>query len=132
MKKIVIAITLLLACTISANAQDKKNVLEKKAGTKEIVAQSPSEAARKDADAITEYLGLDNKKRESFVGLFQMKHEVMQNQTLSFERKKEMSRIVGAKISASIDANQLEKLKANTVLYNQLTSENILDAKKSK
>jgi hypothetical protein len=56
----------------------------------------------------------------------------MQNQTLSFERKKEMSRIVGAKISASIDANQLEKLKANTVLYNQLTSENILDAKKSK
>jgi hypothetical protein len=51
-----------------------------------------------------------------------MKHKVMQSSSETNESKKEMSRIVGLKIEAGIDSNQLEKLKANTALYNQLLS----------
>ena len=43
----------------------------------------------------------------------------MQSSTETNESKKEMSRIVGLKIEATIDYIQLEKLKANTALYNQ-------------
>jgi hypothetical protein len=132
MKKIVAALTLLLAFSISANAQDEKTTQEKKAYAKEKVALTPPEASRKDADAITEFLRLDAKMRENFVGLFRMKHEVMQDPSSTIERKKEMSRIVGLKIEASIDANLLQKLKANTALYQQLTSEDLLEVKKSK
>jgi hypothetical protein len=51
-----------------------------------------------------------------------MKHKVMQSTTETNDSKKEMSRIVGLKIEATLDSNQLEKLKANTALYNQLLS----------
>jgi hypothetical protein len=51
-----------------------------------------------------------------------MKHEKMQSSTETNESKKEMSRIVGLKIEATIDYIQLERLKANTALYNQLLS----------
>jgi len=51
-----------------------------------------------------------------------MKHQVMQSATETNESKKEMSRIVGLKIEASIDYERLEKLKANTALYSQLLS----------
>ena len=51
-----------------------------------------------------------------------MKHQVMQSNTETNESKKEMSRIVGLKIEASLDSNQLQKLKSNTTLYNQLLS----------
>ncbi|HLF52303.1 hypothetical protein [Flavobacterium sp.] len=129
MKKIVTVITLMLAFTISANAQDKKQA---KPITKEVVLLSPAEAAKNDAVAITEYLALNESQTNDLVDLFLMKHEVMQDSNASIERKKEMSRIVGLKIEASIDSKQLEKLRANATLFNQLKGENTLDAKKSK
>lgn len=127
MKKIVTVITLMLAFTISANAQDKKQA---KADTKEVFVLTPSEAAKNDAVAITEYLDLNESQTNDFASLFQMKHEVMQDLNASTERKKEMSRIVGLKIEASLDSKKLEKLRANTALFNQLKGENTLDAKK--
>ncbi|MET0760559.1 MAG: hypothetical protein ABWZ56_09075 [Flavobacterium sp.] len=129
MKKIVTVITLMLAFTISANAQDKKQA---KPITKEVVLLSPSEAAKNDAVAITEYLALNESQTNDFASLFQMKHEVMQDPNATIERKNEMARIVGLKIEASIDSKQLEKLRANPTFFNQLKGENTLEAKKSK
>jgi hypothetical protein len=104
MKKIVALLTMLLAFTISANAQDSKT----------------AEAAKKDAQSAAEYLGLKSNQQEDFYRLFEQKHEVLQNPNMSAERKAEMSRIVGLKIKASLSAEQLAKLEANPELMKKL------------
>ena len=128
MKKIIIASFLMFSFSVSVNAQSKKKTVV--AVTKEVVSLTPEQAAKKDAVAISEFLGLDENLRTAFTGLFEMKHNVMQSSTETFESRKEMSRIVGLKIEATIDSNQLEKLKANTVLYNQLLSTDAIEPKK--
>ncbi len=97
--------TLLFAFTISANAQDQKNY---------------EEAAKKDAIALTEYLGLKETQQEDFFRLFKMKHETLQDPNISEERKNEMSKIVGLKIKASITPDQSAKLDNNPELMKQL------------
>jgi hypothetical protein len=121
MKKIIIACLLMFAVSITANAQNKKKNSSTET-TKEVGKLTPAEAGKKDGIAISQFLGLDENLTIAFSNLFEMKHEKMQNPSETNESKKEMSRIVGLKIEATIDSNQLEKLKANTVLYNQLLS----------
>ena len=120
MKKIIIACFLMLAVSVTANAQNKKKTAT--AVTKEVVKLTPAEAGKKDGVAISQFLGLDENLTVAFCGLFEMKHQVMQSATETNDSKKEMSRIVGLKIEATLDSIQLEKLKANTALYNQLLS----------
>ncbi|NBW28371.1 MAG: hypothetical protein EBR38_07380 [Flavobacteriaceae bacterium] len=120
MKKIIIVCFLMLAFSISANAQNKKKTSNTE--TKEVVKLTPEQAGKKDGIAISKFLGLDENLTVAFCGLFEMKHQVIQSNTETNESKKEMSRIVGLKIEASLDSNQLQKLKSNTTLYNQLLS----------
>ena len=120
MKKIIIACFLMLAFSITANAQNKKKTSNTE--TKEVVKLTPEQAGKKDGVAISKFLGLDENLTVAFSGLFEMKHKVMQSTTETNDSKKEMSRIVGLKIEATLDSNQLEKLKTNTALYNQLLS----------
>jgi len=110
----------MLAVSVTANAQNKKKTAT--AVTKEVVKLTPAEAGKKDGVAISQFLGLDENLTVAFCGLFEMKHQVMQSATETNDSKKEMSRIVGLKIEATLDSIQLEKLKANTALYNQLLS----------
>ena len=128
MNKIIIASFLMFSFSITINAQSKKKTVV--AVTKEVVSLTPEQAAKKDAVAISEFLGLDENLRTAFTGLFEMKHNVMQSSTETFESRKEMSRIVGLKIEATISSYQLEKLKANTALYNQLLSTDAIETKK--
>ena len=121
MKKIIIACILMFAFSITANAQNKRKNSSSET-TKEVIKLTPAEAGKKDGIAISEFLGLDENLTIAFSNLFEMKHEKMQSSTETNESKKEMSRIVGLKIEATIDYIQLEKLKANTALYNQLLS----------
>ena len=128
MKKIIIAGIFALTFSVSANAQSKKTVVTP--NKKELVSMTPEQAAKKDGTAISEFLGLDETKTEDFIRLFIMKHQVMQDKSGTVESRKEMSRIVGLKIEASIDSKQLEKLKSNTALYNQVISADAIDVKK--
>jgi hypothetical protein len=121
MKKIIIACILMFAVSITANAQNKRKNSSSET-TKEVIKLTPAEAGKKDGIAISEFLGLDENLTIAFSNLFEMKHEKMQSSTETNESKKEMSRIVGLKIEATIDYIQLERLKANTALYNQLLS----------
>jgi hypothetical protein len=128
MKKIIIASFLMLSFSLSVNAQSiKKNVVAK---TKEVVNLTPKQAAKKDGVAISEFLGLDENLRTAFIALFEMKHNVMQSSSETVESRREMSRIVGLKIDATIDSKQLEKLRGNTALYNQLLSTDAIEPKK--
>ena len=128
MKKIIIAGLLMFSFSVSVNAQSKKKAAV--ASPKEVVILTPEQAGKKDAVAICEFLGLDENLKTAFTGLFEMKHNVMQSNTETVESKKEMSRIVGLKIEATINSNQLEKLRANTGLYNQLLSTDVIEPKK--
>lgn len=119
MKKIILLIVLGLGLTTSVNAQDTN-----KSQVKDVL--SVAKSAEKDAAEVALFLGFDETKKEDFKRLFVMKYEIMQNKNTTLEKKKEFSRIVAAKIAASIDSNQLEKLKANEVLYKQLISEDLL------
>ncbi len=110
----------MLAVSVTANAQNKKKTTGDV--SKEVVKLTPAEAGKKDGVAISQFLGLDENLTIAFCNLFEMKHEVMLSATETNESKKEMSRIVGLKIEASIDSERFEKLKANTALYNQLLS----------
>jgi len=120
MKKIIIAGFMIFAFSISATAQIKKSpaVAEKK----EVVSMNPEQASKKDAQAISEFLGLDNTETVNFESLFRMKHQIIQDKSSTSESIKEMSRIVGLKIEASMDSKQYEKLRSNRALYSQLLS----------
>ena len=107
MKKLIAVITFMLAFTINANAQDKK--------------VSPSyDKAKKQATELTEYLGLDQTQNENFTRLFEQKIIVLDDKNLTQERKTELSRVIEAKIRATLDQNQMEKLEKNTVLFKKL------------
>jgi hypothetical protein len=128
MKKIIIASLLMFSFSVSMNAQIKKKTIVSE--TKEFVILTPEQAANKDAVAISEFLGLEENLKTAFVGLFEMKHNIMQSSSETVESRREMSRIVGLKIEASIDSNLLGKLRENTALYNQLLSTDAIEPKK--
>jgi hypothetical protein len=118
MKKLIAALTLMFVFSINANAQDKKsttalNVLEKK----EITSV---EKSKKDAEELTAYLGLNEAQNKDFYRLFEQKHRTLEDKNLSVERRKEVSRIIEAKIRASLDGNQIEKLEKNPELFKKL------------
>ena len=107
MKKLIAALTLILAFSINANAQDKNT-------------PSAYDLGKKQAAELTEYLGLDKTQNENFVGLFEQKFSVLENKDLTQERKDEFSRVIEAKIRASLDQNQIERLEKNKELFQKL------------
>ncbi|WP_333600677.1 hypothetical protein [Flavobacterium sp.] len=106
MKKLIAALTLLLAFTINANAQDKKVL-------------SSAEQGKKEAADLTAYLGLNETQNADFARLFEQKHQTLE-EALTPERKKELARVIEAKIRASLDADQTNKLEKNPELFKRL------------
>ena len=115
MKKLIAVLTLFLAFTISANAQDKK------ATTSSLETSTSSlEKGKKEAAELSEFLGLDKTMTENFSMLFEQKNTVLQDKNMSQERKTELSRVIEAKIRASLDSKQTEKLEKNPDLLKRL------------
>ena len=108
MKKLIAALTLMLAFSINANAQDKNTL-------------SAYELGKKQAAELTEFLGLDKTQNENFARLFEQKITVLEDKNLSPERRAEFSRVVEAKIRGTLDQNQMERLEKNTALFEKLT-----------
>ncbi|MES2411733.1 MAG: hypothetical protein V4535_09855 [Bacteroidota bacterium] len=108
MKKLIAALTLMLAFSINANAQDKNTT-------------SAYDLGKKQAAELTEYLGLDKVQDENFARLFEQKITVLGDANLSPERRDEFSRVVEAKIRGTLDQAQMEKLEKNEVLLKKLT-----------
>jgi hypothetical protein len=119
MKKIFAALTLILAFTINANAQEKTQALT--AEKFQIKKELPSaEKGKKDAALLTEFLGLNATQNVDFFRLFEQKHKILEDQNLSEERRKEVARIIEGKIRASLDGYQIEKLEKNPELLKRL------------
>ncbi|UPT71522.1 MAG: hypothetical protein M0D53_03900 [Flavobacterium sp. JAD_PAG50586_2] len=109
MKKLIAALTLFLAFSINANAQDKASA-----------GLTPTEKAVKQAAELSEYLGLDKTMNENFVRLFEYKFQVIDDKTALPERKAEMLRNVEAKIRATLDGKLMDRLEKNPELFNKL------------
>jgi hypothetical protein len=107
MKKIIAALTLMLAFSINVSAQEKK-------------ISSPYDLGKKQAAELTEFLGLDKVQNEDFTRLFEQKIAILEDTNTSAERRQELSRVIEAKIRASLDGSQMEKLEKNTALFEKL------------
>ena len=107
MKKLIAALTLMLAFSINANAQDKNVV-------------SSHDKGKKEAAELTQFLALDQTQNENFARLFEQKSTILEDINLSPERRAEFSRVIEAKIRASLDEKQMERLEKNTVLFEKL------------
>lgn len=108
MKKIFFALSLMLAFSINANAQENKS--------------NAKDNAKKESLELAELVGISGTQVADLERLFEMKHQTLEIKDLSEERKTEMSRIVDLKIRASLTGEQIQKLEANTELYNRLIS----------
>ena len=128
MKKLIAALTLTLAFTISSNAQIKKSTTaEEVTEIKEMASVEESkkeiasvEKSKKYAEELSAYLGLNDTQNQDFYRLFEQKNRTLEDKNISVERRKEVSRIIEAKIRASLDANQIEKLEKNPELFKRL------------
>ena len=118
MKKLIAALTLLLAFTISSNAQNKKSTTAEKVIEKK--EMESVEKSKKDTEELTTYLGLNDTQNKDFYRLFEQKYRTLEDKNLSVERRKEVSRIIEAKIRASLDVNQIDKLEKNPELFKRL------------
>lgn len=107
MKKFIAALTLFLAFTINASAQDKK-------------ATTSHDLAQKDAIELATFLKLDQTSSDNFLRLFELKYKTLEDKTLSDERKKSLSNAIEAKIRATLDGVQMEKLEKNKALFTKL------------
>ena len=59
----------------------------------------------------------ENTQNENFARLLEQKFSVLDNKDLTKERKDEFSRVIEAKIRASLDPNLMDKLEKNTELF---------------
>ena len=107
MKKLIAALTLMLAFTINANAQDKKEL-------------TASEKGKKEALALSQYLGLSETQTADFERLFEQKHRTLEDKNLSQEKRADVTRIIEMKIAASISEDQMTKLRQNKELLKEL------------
>jgi len=120
MKKIVFVLTAIIAFSFSSNAQNKKELSkEDMVKQEQLKKESPEVNAKNDAVELSKYLGLDDTMTNDFYRLFEMKYKTLQNE-LTPERKTELSRVMEAKIRATIGDAKMEKLESNEALYKRL------------
>lgn len=115
MKKIVFLFSIMLACGLTANAQQKKAAakpakqeVQQTAATTE-ASRKIAEAAAKDVTALGKVISFTGTQRQDFMGLFEHKHRNLA-ENLSDERKKVLLQSIEAKINATLTPDQNAKL----------------------
>ncbi|WP_339838526.1 hypothetical protein [uncultured Flavobacterium sp.] len=105
MKKIIALFVFMFALSFNANAQEGKTALE--LGTV-------------DAQALAQYLEISGPIVKDLQNLFVEKHQVLLTEGISEERIKVLTEVIEHKLAATLDANEMEKLKSDQVLYKKL------------
>lgn len=108
MKKLIAVVTLFFAFAFGANAQEDAKMAAVK-------------AAKADAVKMSETLKLTPDQQTNFVNLFVMKHQTMNDATVPEAKKKEMVRVMDAKIRATLTGEQMQKLDSDPALLSELT-----------
>ena len=123
MKKIITSIALVLICAISANAQDKKQVVTASASISSVddaqqAKNNLQQETKKKAYEIVTFLKLDENQTGMIYELLMGKNEILSNTEISQDRKDLYLKQFNEKMSNVLDAKYWEKLKANKELYN--------------
>lgn len=105
MKKIFAILTLLLAFSISANAQE--------------TAPNPNKAANADLAKLTQFIPLGETSKKNLVDAFYNKNKAL-TQQLTAEDKIIVKTQIENELSSNLSPEQLQKLKGNTKLYEAL------------
>lgn len=106
MKKFFYLFVITFCFAISTSAQDKK--------------LNSKELATADAKELAQLVKLDVAQTENFARLFEMKYNYL-NENLSEDRKKELTKIIDAKIRATLSGDQMQVLDKNKELLDRLT-----------
>lgn len=107
MKKLFALVALFFAFSLSSYAQEAQK------------EANPEVLAKNETFQLKKFLDLDENKTEGFYRLFVTKHKRLNNLDTA-EAKEQLKLTIQAKIDASLDADQLQKLKANKELYEDL------------
>lgn len=118
MKNIFVALALLIAVGVSAQAK-KKTVTAPKT---EVVAENltPDAAAERDMKSLTALITVDEAVKADVNKIFTTKYRVKEDTSLSEERMIALSAYVESQLATYLGDSNFAKLKANTKLYNQL------------
>lgn len=108
MKKLIAVVTMVLAFTVSANAQDKK------------VATDVNAAAQKDVAALIEKVSIDQTLKQDMYTLMVMKHEMLATAKTPVDKQK-VSDMVEHKILTGVSKEQRQILTNNPELLKQLS-----------
>ena len=123
MKKIISTVALVLVCSLSINAQDKKQVSKEEglALTNQVAIKSnPQQDAKMQAYEIVKYLGLKEELIEQFYTIINMKQEVFSNINYSPERRSVFMESFNEKLKGLLGEKSFEKLVANKDLYTKV------------
>ena len=107
MKKIIAVLTLLLAFTISANAQDKK--------------VSNEAAAQKDVAALVQKVTIAESLKKDMYTLMLMKHEALADPSATAAEKENISKRFERKILGGLTEEQRAVVMADAALMKQLS-----------
>lgn len=122
MKKIIALFVIMLACSFSANAQQKKATpaVTTSQQTAAQVNSNAEKAAMKDMQMLNEFVKLTDAQSSRLKGLFLEKHRQLAQQ-LSDERKTVLAQAIETKLKAALTPDQIAKLEDNAKLMNMLT-----------
>ncbi|WP_309642604.1 hypothetical protein [Flavobacterium sp.] len=107
MKKIIAVVTMLLAFTVSVNAQDKK--------------VSSQEAAQKDIAALSSKVTISETLKQDLLTLMVMKHDALSDATLTKEQKENASKGFEHKLLSGLSKEQREVLLKDPALLKKLS-----------
>ena len=107
MKKIIAVVTMLLAFTVSVNAQDKK--------------VSSQEAAQNDIAALTSKVTISETLKKDLLTLMVMKHDALSDATLTAAQKENASKSFEHKLMSGLSKEQREVLLKDPALMKKLS-----------
>lgn len=107
MKKIITLFVFIFALSFNANAQEGKTA---------------NDLAKEDAYSLADYLEISSTDQiiSDLKDLFKMKHEALMVEGISDERKQVLSEVIENKLIATLNADQILKLKDKPELYDKL------------
>lgn len=122
MKKIIALLVVMLAFSLGANAQQKRDVHAVQMSTLDANAQEKiKQAALADIAELTKVVALDNQKKDIYTSLFETKHRMYVSANNEPERNAQVARIVEAKLNAGLSADDIKKINNTPGLMKRLT-----------
>ena len=117
MKKIIAAGILVLAFSVSATAQNKKETVTKEKS--EIVLMTPEVAAQKNITDLTSFVSMTSEMKAMLTSLFTTKYKMIAAEQTE-QNKTYVANIITKKLEATLDAATYKKVRENETLFQSL------------